>query len=78
MVAQYTDYLKAEMGRLLLEKNGIRAIITGDNMANTYAGVPAVMDLELLALKSEAPKAREILESQPEPEMESEPDSEQE
>jgi hypothetical protein len=37
-----------------------------------------MMDLELLALKSEAPKAREILESQPEPEMDSEKDSEQE
>ena len=77
-VAQYEDYLKAEMARLLLEKNGIQAIVTGDNVANTYAGVPAMMDLELMALESEAPKAREILESQPEPEMESEPEQKQE
>jgi hypothetical protein len=68
-VAQYTDYIKAEMSRQLLENNGIKAIVTGDNVANTYAGVPAMMDLELQTLKSEAQKAREILESQSEQEQ---------
>ena len=76
-VAQYEDYLKAEMARLLLQRNGIEAIVTGDNVANTYAGVPAMMDLELLTLESLAEKAKEILESQPEPEQESEQEQEQ-
>jgi len=71
-VAQYADYLKAEMDRLLLENNGIKAIVTGDNVANTYAGIPAMMDLELKTLESEAQKAHEILESKPETEQEPE------
>ncbi len=62
-VAQYSDYTKAEMARQLLENNGIKAIVTGENVANVYTGMPALMDLELQILKSQAEKAREILES---------------
>ena len=69
-VARYKEYTEAEMARRLLENNGIKAIVTGDGAAKVYSGVPAVMDLELQALKSQAEKAREILESQPESEQE--------
>jgi hypothetical protein len=77
-VAQYADYIEAEMARQLLEDNGIKAIVTGDNVANTYAGVPAMIDLELQVLESQAEEAIYILESHPEPESELEPDEDEE
>jgi hypothetical protein len=79
-IAQYADYIEAEMAKQLLEDNGIKAVITGENVANTYAGIPALTDLELQVFKSQAEEAIDILESQPELEMESEldPDEDEE
>jgi hypothetical protein len=74
-IAQYADYIEAEMAKQLLEDNGIEAVITGENVANIYSGLPALTDLELQVFESQAKEAIDILESQPEPELE--PDEEE-
>ena len=60
-IARFTDNIQAEMAKQLLDDFGIKAIVTGQNVANVYAGVPAVMDLELLTFESHAHRARQIL-----------------
>lgn len=62
-VARFTDYIEAELAKQLLEDFGIKAVVTGENVANVYSGVPALMDLELQTLASRAQEAMEILES---------------
>jgi len=62
-VARFEDYIKADLARQLLEDEGIKAFVTGQNVANVYSGVPAVIDIELQTLESEAAEAREILEA---------------
>lgn len=65
-IAQYTDYIEAEMAKQLLEDHGIKAMVTGQNVANVYSGIPALTDLDLQVFGNQTKKAREILESQPE------------
>jgi hypothetical protein len=93
-VARFEDYMKADLARQLLEDEGIKAFVLGQNVANVYSGVPAAIDIELQTAESEADEAREILEAhaqenqelgededfdEDEPdEFESEPDDEQE
>ncbi len=61
-VARYEDYMKADLARQWLEDEGIKAVVTGQNAANVYGGVPAVSDIELQTLESQAEEARQILE----------------
>jgi hypothetical protein len=69
-IAQYADYIEAEMAKQMLEDSGIKAVITGENVANVYSGLPALTDLELQVFESQAEEAIDILESQPEIDME--------
>ena len=62
-VARFDDYLKADLARQLLEDEGIKAFVLGDNFGNVYAGAPAAIDIELQTPESEADEAREILEA---------------
>lgn len=66
-IAQFTNYIEAEMARQLLTANGIEAIATGENASNLYS-LPAVEGPEIQVPESQAQKAREILESQKEQE----------
>jgi hypothetical protein len=80
-IARFTDYIEAELAKQLLEDFGIEAVVTGENVANVYSGLPALMDLELQTLASQAQEAIEILESRDEPgnsQHSSEPDDTQE
>ncbi len=92
-VARFEDYMKADLARQLLEDEGIKAFVLGQNVGNVYSGVPAVVDIELQTAESEAEEAREILEAnrpqggelgedddfdEDEPESDQEQDSEQE
>ena len=61
-IAEYTDSVKAEMARQLLEDFDIRAVIVGQNAANLGLS-PTLMTIKLQVLESESAKAREILES---------------
>ena len=62
-IAQFANYIEAEMARQLLEDYGINAVATGENASNIYS-VPGVEGPELQVFESQAQKAREILESQ--------------
>ena len=62
-VARFDDYMKADLARQLLEDEGIKAFVLGQNVGNVYSGVPAAIDIELQTAESEADEAREILEA---------------
>ncbi|OHB65524.1 MAG: hypothetical protein A2Y76_04540 [Planctomycetes bacterium RBG_13_60_9] len=62
-VARFSDYMKADLARQLLEDEGIKVLVTGQNVANVYGGVPAVADIELQTPENQAEEAREILEA---------------
>jgi hypothetical protein len=63
VIAQFPDYIQAEMAKQQLADDGIQAVVTGVNAANIYS-LPAVEGPELQVLESQAEKAREILKSQ--------------
>ena len=67
IVAQFTNYIEAEMAKQQLADYGIEAVVTGDNAANIYP-IPAVQGPELQVLEKNAQQARQILESQKEQE----------
>jgi len=61
-IASFADYIEAELAKQTLEDFGIKSILTGQNVANVYAGVPALIDLDLQVLDSQVQRARKILE----------------
>ncbi len=62
-IFRFTDYIGAEMAKQSLDDFGIKAILTGQNTANVYCGMPGLANIELQVFKSQAAKAMEILES---------------
>jgi len=62
-IAQFTNYIEAELARQLLADYGIEAVATGENVANIYSGLPGLVNIELQTLESQAQQALEILES---------------
>ena len=61
-IAQFTDYIEAEMAKQLLADHEIEAVVSGDNTAHVYS-IPAVAEIDLQVLESQAKEAVEILES---------------
>ncbi|MBA7681522.1 hypothetical protein ES703_89862 [subsurface metagenome] len=61
-VAQFTNYIEAEMAKQLLADYGIKAVATGENASNIYS-IPAIEGPELQVLESRAKEALKILES---------------
>jgi hypothetical protein len=62
IVAQFTDYIEAEMAKQLLADYEIEAVVTGDNASNLYP-ISAIEGPELQVMEKHAQRAREILES---------------
>ena len=62
-IAQFASYIEAEMAKQLLADYGIEAVAAGENAANIYS-VPAIAEIDLQVLDSQAQQAQEILESQ--------------
>jgi len=62
-IAQFADSAQASLAKQLLDDFGIESVITGQNAANVYSGVPAIASTYLQVLESQAQKALEILES---------------
>ncbi len=62
-IARFSDYMQAELARQLLDGQGIKAFVMGQNVASIYGGVPAAVDVELQTPESQADEAREILEA---------------
>jgi hypothetical protein len=61
-IAQFTDYIEAEMAKQLLDDFGIKSVVTGENAANLYP-ISAVATVDLQVLEKDAQRAQEILES---------------
>ena len=66
-IAQFADYIEAEMAKQLLADYEIEAVVTGENAANLYP-ISGVVGPELQVLEKNAQQALEILESQKEQE----------
>jgi hypothetical protein len=62
-IAQFTNYIEADLAKQLLDDFGIKSVVTGQNAANVYSGLPALANVELQTLESQAQQALEILES---------------
>ena len=62
-ITQFSDYIEASLAKQLLDDFGIESVVTGQNAANIYS-VPAIAEIDLQVLDSQAQQAREILESQ--------------
>jgi hypothetical protein len=62
-IAQYTDYIEADLAKQMLEDFGIQAVVTGQNAANIYSGISAIEGPSLQVMESQAGEAMEILES---------------
>ena len=56
-IAQYENYIEAEMAKQLLADYGIEAVVTGENVANVYSGLPALSNIELQTLENQAQQA---------------------
>ncbi len=67
-IAEFTDYIEAELARQLLADYGIKAVVTGQHASNMYP-ISAVEGPQLQVMQSQAEKAREILESKKEQEQ---------
>jgi hypothetical protein len=67
-IAQFENYIEAEMAKQLLADYGIKAVATGTHASNLYP-ISAVEKPELQVLQSQAEKAREVLESHKEQEQ---------
>jgi hypothetical protein len=61
-IAQFTDYIEAEMSKQLLDDFGIKSVVTGENAANLYP-ISAVATIDLQVFEEKAQQALEILES---------------
>ena len=77
-VAQFPDYIGAELAKQQLSDFGIEAVVTGANASNVYAGFPCIEGPELQVLESRAKEAIEILESSKEQGQELEFEEEEE
>jgi len=62
-IAQFADYIQADLARQFLADFGIRAVVTGQNAANIYSGLPAIAAATLQVMESQAAEALKILES---------------
>ena len=61
-IAQFTNYIEAELARQLLADYGIEALAAAQNASNIYS-IPAIESPELQVRESNAQKALEILAS---------------
>ncbi|MDD5327248.1 MAG: DUF2007 domain-containing protein [Phycisphaerae bacterium] len=62
-IAQFENYIEAELAKQQLADFGITAAVTGANAANTYSGFLFVEGPELQVFASRAKEAMDILES---------------
>lgn len=63
-IAEFEDYIRAELARQILEDFGIRAMVGGSNTSNIYSGILAIERPVLQVFESQADEARRILDEQ--------------
>jgi len=61
-IAEFTNYIEADLAKQLLDDFGIKSALTGRNAANIYS-IPAIAAVSLQVFESQAQQAMEILES---------------
>ncbi|MHC4640415.1 MAG: putative signal transducing protein [Planctomycetota bacterium] len=61
-IAEFTDYIEAEMAKQLLADYEIEAVVTEENAANLYP-ISGAVGPELQVLEKDLQRAKEILES---------------
>ena len=76
-IAQFSNYIEAELAKQQLADFGVEAVVAGANAANVYSGLPFIELPELQVLESRAKEAMEILESSKGQEQELEWEEEQ-
>lgn len=59
-IAEYANYMAAELAKQTLASNGIEAAILGANTTNVYS-ISAIANIELQVLEDKAKEALEIL-----------------
>ena len=59
-IAQFADYIEAEMARQLLDDFGIKSVVIGEKFGLPY---PIPSQAKLQVFESQAKRAQEILES---------------
>ena len=62
-IAQFADSVEARLAKQLLADFGIKSVLSGENFAGMFGGIPA-MATGLQTFESQAQQALEILESQ--------------
>jgi hypothetical protein len=63
-VAEYANFMQAEMAKQVLEDFGIQAMVATQNATNIWLPTNLPMTAKLQVLESNAAKAKEILEEQ--------------
>ena len=63
-IAEFPDSAQAAMAQQILADHGIKSVLSGQHASNVYAGLPAIAQVQLQALESQAKKAKQILKSQ--------------
>ena len=69
-IAEFNNYIEADLARQTLEDFGIKAVVTGDNASNIYGGVPAIEGPVLQVFEENADEARQILDEAKQPPLE--------
>ena len=69
-IAEFNNYIEADLARQTLEDFGIKAVVTGDNASNIYGSVPAIERPVLQVFEDKADEARQILDEAKEPPLE--------
>jgi hypothetical protein len=62
-IAEFSDYIEAELAKQTLDDFGIKSVVTGQNTTNVYS-VAFIAKISLQTLESQAQEALEILNSQ--------------
>lgn len=63
IVAQFSNYIEAELAKQLLADYQVKAVVTGQHASSLYS-IPAMGRSDLMVLESQAEEARQILELQ--------------
>ncbi len=69
-IAEYNNYIEADLARQTEEDFGIKAVVTGDNASNIYTGISAIEGPVLQVFETQAEKARQILDEAKQPPLE--------
>jgi hypothetical protein len=66
-IGKFEEYMQAEMAKQILEDAGIKAVVTGDNASNVYAGMSFIEKPEVMVMADKAEEAKQILAEKPQP-----------